>query len=196
MEKCIRNCEFFGNPDWFGLCSRCFFWTPTEYHRTFQKGVLVTNAFLFDISCTLPSLKRDVLTLILNILFPLVHYQKFLHFKRTNFAVPGPMFKRIQAELQSLESGSEYSVSTGDNLSRKWNATLPGPTDSPYSGGVFFLDIQLPENYPFKAPNFQFLTKIYHPNISENGEICLSMLIEWSPQHTVAQVLDLMVIHC
>jgi len=60
--------------------------------------------------------------------------------------------------------------------------------DSPYSGGVFFLEITFPVDYPFKPPKVAFKTKIYHPNINANGSICLDILKEqWSPALTVAK---------
>ncbi|XP_057588846.1 ubiquitin-conjugating enzyme E2 D4 isoform X4 [Hippopotamus amphibius kiboko] len=65
-----------------------------------------------------------------------------------------------------------------------------GPNDSPYQGGVFFLTIHFPTDYPFKPPKVAFTTKIYHPNINSNGSICLDILrSQWSPALTVSKVL-------
>lgn len=63
-----------------------------------------------------------------------------------------------------------------------------GPGDSPYSGGVFFLAIQFPTDYPFKPPKVNFTTRIYHPNINSNGSICLDILRDqWSPALTISK---------
>ena len=63
-----------------------------------------------------------------------------------------------------------------------------GPPDSPYSGGVFFLNITFPTDYPFKPPKVSFTTKIYHPNINANGSICLDILRDqWSPALTISK---------
>ncbi len=65
-----------------------------------------------------------------------------------------------------------------------------GPDDSPYQGGIFFLNIQFPTDYPFKPPKITFNTKIYHCNVNSNGSICLDILKEqWSPALTISKVL-------
>jgi len=100
--------------------------------------------------------------------------------------------KRIQKELQDLAIDPPASCSAGpvgDDLFH-WTATIMGPDDSPFSGGVFFLDLHFPADYPFKPPKIQFTTKVYHPNINKNGSICLDILKDqWSPALTVSRVL-------
>ena len=44
------------------------------------------------------------------------------------------------------------SPEDGDNL-EKMEAKIVGPDDSPFSGGVFKLDIQIPEGYPMTPPH-------------------------------------------
>ena len=100
--------------------------------------------------------------------------------------------KRINRELRDLEKDPPAQCSAGpvnDDLFH-WTATIMGPSDSPYEGGVFFLDIHFPADYPFKPPKVQFTTKVYHPNINANGGICLDILKSaWSPALTISKVL-------
>ncbi|GJV46200.1 ubiquitin-conjugating enzyme 28 [Tanacetum coccineum] len=71
-----------------------------------------------------------------------------------------------------------------------WQATIMGPTDSPFTGGVFLVSIHFPPDYPFKPPKVSFKTKVFHPNINSNGSICLDILKEqWSPALTISKVL-------
>ncbi|ELW70262.1 Ubiquitin-conjugating enzyme E2 R2 [Tupaia chinensis] len=36
--------------------------------------------------------------------------------------------------------------------------------------------IKFPIDYPYSPPTFRFLTKMWHPNIYENGDVCISIL--------------------
>jgi len=66
--------------------------------------------------------------------------------------------------------------------------TLHLKSQTPYSGGIFFLDITFPEEYPFKPPRIFFKTKIYHPYIDDNGSICCDILgIQWGPHLLIAK---------
>jgi ubiquitin-conjugating enzyme E2 D/E len=100
--------------------------------------------------------------------------------------------KRIQRELQELGRDPPANCSAGPNGDDlfHWQATIMGPDDSPYQGGVFFLDIHFPSDYPFKPPKVSFTTRIYHCNINSNGGICLDILKDqWSPALTISKVL-------
>ena len=100
---------------------------------------------------------------------------------------------RIGKELKDMvnEPPSNCSAGPSDDCLFKWNATIMGPSDSPYENGVFNLDIYFPQDYPFKPPKVLFKTKIFHPNISSvSGSICLDILQnQWSPALTVSKVL-------
>ena len=100
--------------------------------------------------------------------------------------------KRIKRELIELEKEPPSNCSAGPIGSDlyHWQATIMGPDDSPYAGGVFFLNIHFPTDYPFKPPKMTFTTRIYHCNINSNGSICLDILKDqWSPALTVSKVL-------
>lgn len=78
--------------------------------------------------------------------------------------------RRVAKELQDIQadrdnSGVYASPVDGVNL-KHLKGSIPGPPDTPYHGGIFSIDIQIPDNYPFKSPSMKFDTKIWHPNVS------------------------------
>ncbi|KAG2116692.1 ubiquitin-conjugating enzyme/RWD-like protein [Suillus discolor] len=100
--------------------------------------------------------------------------------------------RRIQKELQDITNRPLDGITVepeADNL-LVWKCSVKGSPDSPYKTGTFHFKIELPTNFPFKAPNVTFLTKIYHPGINEEGHICVPILRdEWKPSVTLSTVL-------
>merc|ERR1711939_470604 len=100
--------------------------------------------------------------------------------------------KRIIKETERLVADSPPGISAvphDDNL-RYFDVVIQGPHESPFEGGVFKLELFLPEDYPMSAPQVRFLTRIYHPNIDRLGRICLDILKDkWSPALQIRTVL-------
>eukprot|EP00051_Salpingoeca_urceolata_P027473 m.481613 g.481613 ORF g.481613 m.481613 type:complete len:184 (-) comp22250_c0_seq1:53-604(-) len=56
------------------------------------------------------------------------------------------------------------------------------PTEGMYAGGRFHFTFQVNDSYPHEPPKVHCNTKIYHPNIDLDGNICLNVLREdWKP---------------
>ncbi len=107
----------------------------------------------------------------------------------------GSNIRRLQKEISQIEQNkNEYSKMftlkmVGDNMYH-WKAIVNGPEDSLYEGYCFELDIQIPNNYPFSAPNFKFVTPIMHMNVNTEGNICLDILKDkWGPAQNLQSLL-------
>ncbi|KAF4317121.1 hypothetical protein JM18_007896 [Phytophthora kernoviae] len=76
------------------------------------------------------------------------------------------------------------------------HAEIRGPEDTPYEGGYFTVKLTLTESFPQQPPRGVFLTKIFHPNVSQPaGEICVNTLKkDWNPTLGLAHVLQ--VVRC
>ena len=102
---------------------------------------------------------------------------------------------RIWKELEKINQipSDEYVAgpTSVDNLF-EWQATVKGPEDSFYNKGIFKIKIIFPEEYPFLPPKINFVTKIYHPNISqETGYVCLNNIEKnWKPSYTIEKLLN------
>ncbi|PVU96021.1 hypothetical protein BB559_002531 [Furculomyces boomerangus] len=95
------------------------------------------------------------------------------------------MRKNLPPEIQCYPAGDEID---------KYEGYIKGPPDTPYQGGTFIIDIEIPQEYPFVPPVMRFKTPIYHPNIDENGRICMNLLKltgegNWSPSENIQSIL-------
>jgi ubiquitin-conjugating enzyme E2 S len=74
-------------------------------------------------------------------------------------------------------------------------AEIEGPVGTPYQGGIFRCRLAIQSDFPSNPPKGYFLTKIFHPNVSEHGEICVNTLKkDWNPAawslHNILEVLN------
>lgn len=104
--------------------------------------------------------------------------------------------RRMKRELEMLSHGAAPGIAAwpcGDSMDHL-EGEIVGADGTPYSGGVFRVDVQVPAEYPLKPPSVRFVTKIYHPNIDSEGRICLDTLNmppkgAWKPSLNIATVL-------
>ena len=101
--------------------------------------------------------------------------------------------KRLMCEWNQLQKNPIEHITAGpinENNIHVWEATIHGPKDTPYEGGIFYITITFPEKYPFVPMKMRFKTPIYHPNINRCGDICLDILKDaWAPVLNVSKVL-------
>ncbi|XP_062871331.1 ubiquitin-conjugating enzyme E2 T [Trichomycterus rosablanca] len=104
---------------------------------------------------------------------------------------------RLKRELQMLSTEPPPGVSCWqlEDKVEELQAQIVGGDDTPYQGGLFTLEIKIPDRYPFEPPKMRFLTPIYHPNIDNAGRICLDVLKlppkgAWRPSLNISTVLS------
>ncbi|MEQ2173046.1 Ubiquitin-conjugating enzyme E2 C [Goodea atripinnis] len=76
-----------------------------------------------------------------------------------------------------------------DNLF-KWVGTIDGAQGTVYEGLRYRLSLDFPAGYPYQAPRVKFVTPCFHPNVDNQGFICLDILKEkWSALYDVRSIL-------
>ncbi|KAJ1777096.1 ubiquitin-conjugating enzyme E2 G1 [Coemansia sp. RSA 1824] len=63
-----------------------------------------------------------------------------------------------------------------ENSGFSWTVTLFGPSETYYEGGMFKAILKFPHNFPFEPPTMRFTSKMWHPNVYEDGRVCISIL--------------------
>ncbi|KAJ5767196.1 Ubiquitin-conjugating enzyme E2 [Penicillium nucicola] len=109
-----------------------------------------------------------------------------------NFSMPSNL-RRLAADHAALHNDLPpyyLKPSEDDDLSQL-NIFLTGPPGTPFSEGLWRLDLKMPVDYPQSPPKATFKTKIWHPNVEElTGAVCVDTLKrDWQPNLTLRDVL-------
>jgi hypothetical protein len=87
----------------------------------------------------------------------------------------GRILKELAEVSKDDTSGVSASVVPGTGGNRHLLGRIKGPEGTVYDGGVFEIDIVIPQPYPFEPPKMKFMTKIWHPNISSQTGVSASV---------------------
>ncbi|KAL9238189.1 hypothetical protein vseg_012650 [Gypsophila vaccaria] len=100
-----------------------------------------------------------------------------------------PVKKQTAGELRLHKDISELNLPKSCNISfpngkddlMNFEVTIR-PDEGYYLGGIFVFSFQVPSVYPHEPPKVKCKTKVYHPNIDLEGNVCLNILREdWKP---------------
>lgn len=101
--------------------------------------------------------------------------------------------RRLEHEFKELNNDMTLDCYAVLNVPRdmyKWKVYMSGPEGTPYESGTFLLQVDFSSDHPFKPPTIVFTTRVYHPNISESGDICIDILkSKWSPVLSMSKVI-------
>lgn len=99
--------------------------------------------------------------------------------EKLKMAAASGAIKALMLEYKSLQDepveGFRVKLISDDDLFQ-WEVALFGPPDTLYQGGYFKANVKFPQDYPYNPPTVRFLSKVWHPNVYENGDLCISIL--------------------
>jgi len=107
-------------------------------------------------------------------------------------SVPPAVMRRVMRELSDLEKNPPEGirVQTSDEDMLDVTGIIEGPEGTPYAGGYFRVKFKFTEEFPAAPPKCWFATKIFHPNVGANGEICVNTLKkDWKSTYGIGHIL-------
>lgn len=96
-----------------------------------------------------------------------------------------------------------FRVEVGSDLFT-WTVWFSGPKDTLYFPGQYKAQLTFPQDFPYKPPEMRILSSFWHPNVYEDGRVCISILhapgvdeqnsletaqMRWTPVQSIEKVL-------
>lgn len=103
-----------------------------------------------------------------------------------------PSKRRLLKDFKNLKDSKNKTVfaSPLEDDILTWCALIVGPKETPFEDATFSMTMTFDESYPSTPPLCKFISKVFHPNIYTNGDLCLDILTNrWSPTYNVLSVL-------
>ncbi|KAI0641013.1 ubiquitin-conjugating enzyme/RWD-like protein [Trametes meyenii] len=107
-------------------------------------------------------------------------------------SVTPAVLRRLMRELNELRTNPPEGIRVVTNEDNMLDVTgiIEGPEGTPYAGGYFRVRFQFTEEFPAAPPKCWFSTKIFHPNVSTAGEICVNTLKkDWKSTYGIGHIL-------
>lgn len=85
----------------------------------------------------------------------------------------------LKRQLKDMTNNPPEGISVGlgdDGNIFKWELMICGPENTLYEGGLFKCDLDFPRDFPNSPPIMTFRSKMWHPNVYEDGKVCISIL--------------------
>lgn len=101
--------------------------------------------------------------------------------------------KELDKEFNKLKNSPYVPVvkcEYVDNNKKHWQVVFKGSECSPYEDGYFIIDFLFNKGvFPTCGPEAKFITKMFHPNVNDNGHVCINILNNWKSGRTMVDVL-------
>ncbi|KAI9508068.1 ubiquitin-conjugating enzyme/RWD-like protein [Russula earlei] len=107
-------------------------------------------------------------------------------------SIPYAAMRRLMRELKELKTSPPEGirVQLSEESALDVEGIIEGPEGTPYQGGFFRVKFEFTEEYPAAPPKCWFATKIFHPNVSNTGEICVNTLKkDWKSSYGIGHIL-------
>ncbi|KAK0272960.1 ubiquitin-conjugating enzyme E2 H [Friedmanniomyces endolithicus] len=97
-----------------------------------------------------------------------------------------------KSSTSASRARTRVSLATSSRANSTLHTGLTFAHPAPFTGGLWKIHVELPDQYPYKSPSIGFVNRIFHPNIDElSGSVCLDVINQtWSPMYDMVNIFE------